>query len=89
MEHVSCKISGLTTEADPVGWRDDDLLPFAQHVAESFGPARVMYGSDWPVLTLAGDYGRWYQFTRRLIRRWSAALQLAFFHDNAASFYRL
>lgn len=89
MEHVWCKMSGLLTEADVGRWTEADLLPYAEHVVECFGAARLMYGSDWPVLTLAGDYPAWYQFTRRLTRNWSAQETGAFYHDNAVRFYRL
>ena len=89
MEHVHCKLSGLLTEADLSGWTEDGLLPYAERVAESFGSGRMMYGSDWPVLTLAGEYGAWYRFTRRVTRDWSGAETRAFYHDNAVSFYRL
>ena len=89
LDHVRCKFSGLLTEAEPFAWRDADLLPFAEHVVRSFGPDRLMYGSDWPVLTLAGDYGAWYQFTRRLTSAWSADERHAFYEGNAADFYRI
>ena len=88
LPHVVCKLSGLLTEAAP-DWSEADLLPYAERVVESFGHGRVMYGSDWPVLTLAGDYGAWYRFTRRLTGGWSEADTRAFYHDVAASFYRL
>jgi L-fuconolactonase len=88
MEHVWCKLSGLLTEA-ATGWSEEDLLPYAEHVVASFGPARLMFGSDWPVLTLAGDYDAWYRFTLRLTRDWSARDTAAFYHDNAESFYHL
>jgi L-fuconolactonase len=54
--HVSCKLSGMVTEADWAGWTVADLLPYAAHVLECFGPDRVMFGSDWPVCTLAAEY---------------------------------
>jgi L-fuconolactonase len=85
LDHVACKLSGLMTEAEP----SDDLLPYAERVVERFGPGRLMYGSDWPVLTLAGDYGAWYGFTRRVTRGWSEGETRAFYHDNAVSCYGL
>ncbi|MBW3628675.1 MAG: amidohydrolase family protein [Gemmatimonadetes bacterium] len=88
-DHVWCKVSGLLTEAEPFAWRDDDLLPFAEHVVRSFGPDRLLYGSDWPVLTLAGNYRGWYEFTRRLTGAWSADETQAFYHGNATRFYQL
>ena len=55
---VFCKLSGLATEASP-GWTVEALRPYAQHILNVFGPSRVMWGSDWPVLTLNGDYDGW------------------------------
>ena len=88
-ENVCCKLSGLLTEADAATRRDDDLRPYAEHVLERFGVARVMYGSDWPVLTLAGTYADWYGFTERLTAAWSAAERRAFYADNALRIYKL
>jgi L-fuconolactonase len=54
--NVTCKLSGMVTEADWSAWTVDDLLPYARHVLDVFGPNRVMFGSDWPVCTLAATY---------------------------------
>ena len=54
--HTTCKLSGLVTEADWESWRPQDVLPYARHIVASFGPDRVLYGSDWPVCTLAARY---------------------------------
>ncbi|MET8690097.1 amidohydrolase family protein [Streptomyces sp. NPDC004732] len=51
-----CKLSGMVTEADHATWTVDDLRPYADTVLEAFGPGRLMYGSDWPVSTLAAAY---------------------------------
>lgn len=56
--NVACKLSGMVTEADWHAWTVDDLLPYARHVLASFGPSRTMFGSDWPVCTLAATYGQ-------------------------------
>lgn len=64
--HVFCKVSGMATEADWQGWSDDDLRPYVDVALEAFGPKRLMFGSDWPVLTLAGSYERWLSAFRRL-----------------------
>ncbi len=53
-----CKISGLVTESGP-GWRVDDLKPYVDHLLDCFGPSRLMWGSDWPVVNRAGGYDRW------------------------------
>jgi L-fuconolactonase len=57
-DHVWCKLSGMAEEADWTSWRPDDLKPFVDRVLEVFGPNRCMFGSNWPVCLLAGDYRR-------------------------------
>src|SRR5690606_4025539 len=85
--HVVCKLSGLLTEASPTGWSEDDLWPYAEHLIEQFGPDRLIYGGDWPVVTLAGPYVEWYQFTRRLTSGWDRPQRDAFYRGNALRFY--
>lgn len=87
--NVWCKLSGLLTEADAAAWREEDLRPFAEHVVDCFGIERLMYGSDWPVVTAAGSYADWLGFVRRFTEGWSAAERRRFYHDNAVRFYRL
>ncbi len=53
---VWCKLSGMITEADPRGWKAERLRPYVRHVISLFGPDRLMFGSDWPVCTLAGTW---------------------------------
>ena len=53
---VYCKLSGMITEDDPQGWKAEHLRPYVQHVFSLFGPDRLMFGSDWPVCTLAGTW---------------------------------
>jgi L-fuconolactonase len=88
MPHVSCKISGLLTEAPP-GAADDALAPYASHAAAAFGPGRVLYGSDWPVVTLAGPLARWAAFVDGLTSTWTDGARRAFFRDNAVRVYAL
>lgn len=57
LPNVAVKLSGLVTEAAP-GWTPADVLPYARHVLDVFGPDRVMFGSDWPVCTLAASYAQ-------------------------------
>jgi len=87
-ENVWCKVSGLLTEADVNHREPSDLTPYMEHVISCFGIARVMYGSDWPVLTLAGSYGQWYEVTRSLSDAWTETERRSFYHDNAARVYR-
>jgi L-fuconolactonase len=85
--NVWCKLSGLVTEASPTGWREADLVPYASHVVERFGTERVMYGSDWPVLTLATGYPAWFGFAEWFTRAWSDAERRRFFRENALRSY--
>jgi L-fuconolactonase len=85
---ASCKLSGLVTEAGP-GWLLDDLRPCVAHLLASFGPARLIWGSDWPVLNLAADYPRWLQASEALLAPLGAAERAQVFGGNAAAFYRL
>ena len=55
-ENVVIKISGLFTEADWKGWKQEDFWPYLDHVTKSFTPTRMMFGSDWPVCLLAATY---------------------------------
>lgn len=64
--NVCCKISGLLTEAAP-DWRAAHLVPYVEHVHACFGAERIMWGSDWPVLELAGDYQQWWEIACRLL----------------------
>lgn len=83
-----CKLSGLVTEAPP-GWRIDDLRRYADHLFESFGPSRLMWGSDWPVVNLAGGYRLWQNATEVLLAVLSAETQDAILGSNALDFYGL
>ncbi len=59
LPNVVCKLSGVTTEADHANWTREQLRPYIDHVIESFGFDRIMYGGDWPVSELAGKYTDW------------------------------
>jgi L-fuconolactonase len=58
-ENIFCKISGMVTEADWNFWNSDQLRPYFDVVLDAFGPSRLMFGSDWPVLNLASTYEHW------------------------------
>lgn len=83
-----CKLSGLLTEAGPDA-TCEDLLRYVQQVVRCFGPARILWGSDWPVLTLRAAYGRWMEMALELVRRLAPGHEQAIFRDNAARFYQL
>ena len=70
-------------------WTVDDLRPYVDHLIEVFGPDRVVFGSDWPVVRLAADYDPWFDTVRDLTAGLSEAGKQKVFGDNAARFYRL
>lgn len=84
---VHCKVSGMVTEADWNNWRPEDFRPYLEIVAEAFGPQRLMYGSDWPVCTLAGSYERAFQLADDFFRSWNESERAAIFGATAAKFY--
>jgi L-fuconolactonase len=85
-ERVFCKLSGLVTEANS-DWQTDDLKSYIDHLVASFGPARLMWGSDWPVVNLAGGYDRWMEASVACLTALSGDEQAAIFGGTAARFY--
>lgn len=69
-ENVYCKLSGMVTEAEFAEWTEEQLKPYFETVLEAFGPKRLMFGSDWPVCTVACEYERWHA----VVNRWAARL---------------
>jgi len=65
--NVYCKLSGMVTEADWFSWKQEDLTPYMRTALDSFGPGRLMMGSDWPVCTVAGDYSQVMQIPGKFI----------------------
>jgi L-fuconolactonase len=84
----SCKLSGLLTEA---GGRNsaDDLAPFVAHIFSSFGPQRVIWGSDWPVLNRVSGYAQWLELSRSLVERFAAGHAADVLAHSARRLYRL
>jgi len=85
---VQCKLSGLVTEA-AAGWTADALRRYVDHLLGRFGPGRLLWGSDWPVVDLAGGYRRWVGATDALLSGLSAADRAAILGGNARRFYGL
>lgn len=83
-----CKLSGLVTEAR-TDWQTDDLRPYVDHLLATFGPSRLIWGSDWPVCTLASSYQRWIDTTNELLSALSQADRDAILGANAARAYHL
>ena len=84
--HVTCKLSGLATEA-AADWTADDLKLPAGHVIGAFGAERVLWGSDWPVLNLAGGYDRWRAATMTLLAEMTGDQRAAILGGNAGRIY--
>jgi L-fuconolactonase len=87
--NVTAKLSGLVTEASWSDWTADDLRPYVDLALESFGPHRVLFGSDWPVCTLAAPYDEVVAVTEALIDGLDANGREAVLGGNAARVYRL
>jgi L-fuconolactonase len=85
---VYCKLSGLLTQAE-VGAGAAALDAFVAHIFRCFGVDRVMWGSDWPVVTLRAAYGEWLDMALALVHRHAPAHEDAVFAGNAIRFYRL
>ena len=87
--NVWCKVSGLVTEADWATWKPGDLAPFVDVALESFGPDRLLMGSDWPVCLLAGSYADVLDATRTLVAGLAPDEQASLFGGSAIEVYRL
>ncbi|GAA4490362.1 amidohydrolase family protein [Actinoallomurus oryzae] len=84
---VYAKVSGLNTAADPETWTAEDLRPYVDHALGIFGPERLMFGGDWPVATLAGDYAKVWRETGVLLRDLPDTERAAVLGGTAARFY--
>jgi L-fuconolactonase len=87
LPNVSCKVSGMVTEADWHRWSEGDLGPYVEGVLEWFGPARLMFGSDWPVCLLAAPYAEVIATARALLEGLSSTEQAAVFGGTAIDVY--
>ncbi|WP_433975704.1 amidohydrolase family protein [Tunturiibacter lichenicola] len=87
--NVYCKLSGIVTEANWDLWTPQIIAPYIDTVLEAFGPRRVMFGSDWPIVTLASTYGRWVSTVSAAIAPLSASEQEAILWRSATEAYGL
>jgi L-fuconolactonase len=83
-----CKLSGLPSEAAP-GWTAADLRPVSEPLLEAFGPERLLWGSDWPVVEGAGGFGAWREASLELLDALGDAQRHAVLGGNARAFYGL
>jgi len=92
MRHIAknsnarCKLSGLAFEAGP-GWNAQGLKLYVDVLLECFGPSRLMWGSDWPVLNEVGDYESWLAACETLTEHLAPSEREELFGGTAASFY--
>jgi L-fuconolactonase len=89
LPNTSAKLSGLVTEADWHRWQVAHLRPYAEAALDAFGPARLMFGSDWPVCTLAASYPGVLEAARDLTADLSPAERDAVFSGTATTVYGL
>lgn len=89
LPNLMCKLSGLITEADRAAWQPEDLRPYIDHVVDAFGFDRLVFGSDWPVLTLAGGLPQWVSILDEALTGASEDELRYFWVENAQAFYRL
>lgn len=87
--NVWVKVSGMITEADWYNWKPDDLKPYVQMLLDWYGPQRLLFGSDWPVCTLAGTYSLVYDTALYCFSDLNSAELDAVFGENAVAAYKL
>ncbi len=83
---LTCKLSGLVTEAG-LDWTLETLRPVVEHLLATFGPERLIFGSDWPVVTLRASYAQWVEAAETLLAGLTEAQRIAVFGGNAAKLY--
>jgi L-fuconolactonase len=89
LPNAVCKLSGLVTNADKERWTVADLAPTVDHLLTAFGPTRLLFGGDWPVVLMAASYQRWADAARELLAQVAPADRRRILHDNAIAVYRL
>jgi len=88
-DNVYCKLSGMITEAELKTWTKEDIFPFMDKAFEAFGAERLMFGSDWPVCKLAGEYEVVCELVDEYLSKLSTAEQEMVWGQNAKHFYNL
>jgi len=88
-ENVYCKLSGMITEADYKSWTSTQIEPYMDVVLNAFGADRIMFGSDWPVCLVAGNYKEAKELVTNFIAKLSTSEQSAIMGENAIKFYNI
>lgn len=88
LTHVHCKLSGIVTEDGP-DWSYERVKPYLETVIDIFGPDRLAFGSDWPVVNLVADYGKWISVVGKALQSMTKPDQQKVWATNAERFYGL
>lgn len=88
-QNVTCKLSGVLTEADPETWTPVEIRPYLEHALDCFGVDRLMFGSDWPVVRLAADYPTWLDLLDTTLHGISRSEKRELFHSTPKRIYQL
>ncbi len=88
-KNVYCKVSGMVTEADWINWRHEDFVPYLDIIFKAFGNDRIMYGSDWPVCLLGGNYSKVKGIIDQYISYFSEEDKQKIMGRNAIQFYKI
>ena len=89
LPNIGCKVSGAATKADWKTWKPEQLKPYIDHVLKAFGFDRVMFGSDWPVCTLACSFRRWLEVLDEITSGCTRGERARLFSGNARKVYRI
>jgi len=88
-DYVYCKLSGMITEADWMNWKKEDIFPYIDKMFEFFGAERLVFGTDWPVCKLAGEYDAVCGLMEEYLSKLSQREQELVWGKNATQFYNL
>jgi predicted TIM-barrel fold metal-dependent hydrolase len=86
---LACKVSGIIASADPTKWSADDLAPVVNHTLDTFGPDRVLFGSDWPVCLRTASISQWLEALQQITKDRKREEITKLFRTNAERVYRL
>lgn len=87
--NISCKLSGLFTEAKWKSWSPADFYPYLDVAFDAFGTNRLLFGSDWPVMLLSGIYVQWKSLLEKYMENFESEEKEKVFGQNAIAFYKL
>ncbi len=87
--NVFCKVSGMITEADPENWKFEDIQIYFEKVLSLFGPSRLLFGSDWPVCLLAGQYSQVCELVEKLVEPLSPSEKEMIWSSTARRVYKI